>query len=225
MGMKGESVMANKQGMILEDVARQMATDLEVYDVDGHKVGRVVQYDTAAGWMRVEHGMFNEKDIYIPFNIITNIDRREAYVAAPMAVLQRDYSSPPARTTVAETADDLGVVETIAVTAEPSGYDGAPVVVERTRVDDFRRKITPHMHVYAATGEEIGRVKHYDPVSGWMLVEKGVFTQRDLYVPVTVVDAVDPDAKTVYLTVSTNDLQRLSDSKPVDVFFVEARVS
>jgi hypothetical protein len=225
MGMKGELVMANKQGMILEDVARQMTTNLDVYDVDGHKVGKVVQYDTAAGWMMVEHGMFNEKDLYIPFSVITNIDQREVYVSATKDVLQRDYSSPPARTTVVETEDDLGVVETTAVTAEPSGYDGAPVMVERTRVDDFRRKITPHMHVYAATGEEIGQVKRYDPVTGWMLVEKGVFTRRDLYVPVTVVDAVDPEAKTVYLNVSTNDLQRMSDAAPADVFFVEARVS
>jgi hypothetical protein len=225
MGMKGELVMADKHGMILEDVARQMTTNLDVYDVDGHKVGKVVQYDTAAGWMMVEHGMFNEKHLYIPFSVVTNIDQREVYVSAPMDALQRDYSSPPARTTVAATEDDLGVVETTAVTAEPSGYNGAPVVVERTRVDDFRRTITPKMKVYAATGEEIGQVKRYDPVTGWMLVEKGVFTRRDLYVPVTVVDAVDPEAKTVYLTVSTNDLQRMSDTAPADVLFVEARVS
>src|SRR2546429_3364001 len=47
---KGEAIMAKEQGLILEDVRRQMALDLHVYDLDGTKVGTIVQYDTAAGW-------------------------------------------------------------------------------------------------------------------------------------------------------------------------------
>jgi hypothetical protein len=80
--------MANEQGLILEDVRRQMALDLQVYDLDGTKVGTIVQYDTDAGWMMVQQGVFTEKDLYIPFSTITSIDPREVYVSLPKDVLK-----------------------------------------------------------------------------------------------------------------------------------------
>ena len=217
--------MANEQGVILEDVRGQMALDLQVYDLDGTKVGTIVQYDTDAGWMMVQQGVFTEKDLYIPFSTITSIDPREVYVSQPKDVLKRDYSSPPARTTVVEETAEPGVVETTALTMEPSGYDGAPLVVERTHVDDLKGQIATNMRVYTASGDEIGKIKRYDAVTGWMLVEKGLLTRRDLYVPVTVVETVDRAENAVYLTFSKDDLQRLSDAEPVDVFFVEAQLS
>jgi hypothetical protein len=217
--------MANKEGIVFEDVARQIAPDQAVYDIDGIKLGTVVQYDTQTGWMMVEKGVFVPKDLYIPFSAVTNIDPREIYLSLSKDTLQRDYASPPPRTSVAERTVEPGGTQTIAVTTEPSGYNTAPVVVDRAHLDELRNRIVLGMRVYTTDGADVGKVKRYDPVTGWMLVERGVLTHRDLYVPVTVVESVDGGASEVYLSVHTTDLQRNQVNEPADVFFVEAKAT
>jgi hypothetical protein len=197
--------MADKLGVLIEDVRRQIAPGQEVYDLDGHKLGVVDQYDRQAGWMKVEKGVFVPRDLYIPFSAITSIDPREIYLSLSRDTLQRDYASPPPRTTVTE----LGEKTTIAITTEPSGYDGAPVPVDSARVDELRQRIALGMRVFTVDGVEVGTVKRYDPVTGLMLVDKGVFTHRDLYVPVTVVESVEGGSGEIYLSVYTTDLQRI----------------
>jgi hypothetical protein len=92
-------------------------------------------------------------------------------------------------------------------------------------VDELRNRIVLGMHVYTVDGSEVGTVKRYDPVTGWMMVEKGVFTHRDLYVPVTVVESVESSSSAVYLSVNMEDLQRNQVDEPADVFFAEARAT
>jgi hypothetical protein len=98
-------------------------------------------------------------------------------------------------------------------------------VVDRAHVDELRNRIVLGMRVYTTDGADVGKVKRYDPVTGWMLVERGVLTHRDLYVPVTVVESVDGGASEVYLSVHTTDLQRNQVNEPADVFFVEAQAT
>jgi hypothetical protein len=202
--------MADKVGVLIEDVRQQIAPDQEVYDLDGNKVGIVDQYDLQAGWMKVEKGLFMVKDLYIPFSAIASIDPREIYLSLSKDTLQRDYASPPPRTTRL----DAGERTTMAITTEPSGYDGAPVEVHRARVDELRPRIAQGMRVYATDGAEVGTVKRYDLVTGWMMVEKGVFTHSDLYVPVTVVESVDGGTNEIHLSVYITDLQRMQQTIP-----------
>src|SRR5689334_1711739 len=94
--------MADKYGVVIENVKQKIAPGQEVYDIDGHKLGVVDQYDLQAGWMKVEKGTFVPRDLYIPFSAITSIDPREIYLSLSKDMLQRDYASPPPRTTVLE---------------------------------------------------------------------------------------------------------------------------
>jgi hypothetical protein len=155
--------MANEQGLILEDVRRQMALDLQVYDLDGTKVGTIVQYDTDAGWMMVQQVVFTEKDLYIPFSTITSIDPREVYVSLPKDVLKRDYSSPPARTTVVEETAEPGVAETTALTTRThemapreGGGTGGVEIIERERYSEMKGT-TPWPQTSCKTSARQGR--------------------------------------------------------------------
>jgi hypothetical protein len=185
--------------------------------------------------MLVDKGVFIEKDLYIPFSAITSIDPREIYLALPKDVLTRDYANPPARTTTTEVDPGPGARagEAIALTTEASGYDGAPIVVDRAHVDELKARIKTGMRVYTASPEvvgkikrygpeEVGTIKHYDPVTGWMLVDTG-FSRHDLYIPATLVDDVDREDHIVTLAVNAQDLQRLQRTGPADAVVVEAK--
>ena len=216
--------MADTHGIIVQDIARQMALDLKVYDVNGDRVGAVQDYDTDTGWMQVVKGVFIEKDLYIPFSAITSIDPREIYLALPKDVLTRDYANPPARTTTTEVDPGPGAEagEAIALTTEASGYDGTPIVVDRAHVDELKARIQTGMRVYTAGLEAVGTIKHYDPVTGWMLVDTG-FARHDLYIPATLVDDVAREDRSVRLAVHAPDLQRLQRTAPTDAVVVEAQ--
>jgi ribosomal 30S subunit maturation factor RimM len=212
--------MANIEGVITEDIAATIGIGLNVYDNEGKKLGSVDDVDRKTGYFMVQVNPFSEKELYIPFNLITNIDPRELYVSRSKDELHREFSTPPAHTTVVEA---YGGHET-AITTESSGYDGYPVVVERAKIDKLRKHIHTGNHVYTTEMADLGKIKKYDSVTGWMLIEKGVLSQKhDLMVPVTVVDYVDHDTGEVYLAASKADLDRMQHLEPADVVFVEAQ--
>ena len=108
--------------------------------------------------------------------------------------------------------------------AETDGItmDGCMPAVDCAHLNAFRDVIGTGMHVYTNTGDDVGKIKRFDPFTGGTLVEKGLFSQHDLYMPITVVQRVDVEAGAVYLTVSTEHVQRIDGSEPAAVLFVEA---
>ncbi|MBV9282070.1 MAG: DUF2171 domain-containing protein, partial [Chloroflexi bacterium] len=174
--------MANVEGIITEDIAATIAPGQTVYDNEGKKVGTVDDVQRESGYLMVETNPFSEKDLYIPFKLITNIDPREMYLSISRDDLHRDYTNPPPRSTVVETVDG----KETATTTEPSGYDGGPVVVDRAKIDHLKKHIATGDHVYTSDTNDLGTIKQYDPVTGWMMVEKGILSDKhDLMVPVT----------------------------------------
>src|SRR5579872_6922735 len=121
--------MATPEGKVTEDIASTIALSQDVYDNAGEKVGIVDNIDRHAGYVTVNVTPLYDKDLYIPFRLITNIDRRELFLSLPRDELKRDFAAPPPRTTLLTRE---GHAE-IATTVEPSGYTGAPVAVERVR--------------------------------------------------------------------------------------------
>ncbi len=80
--------------------------------------------------------------------------------------------------------------------------------------------------VSTADLEDVGTIKRWDPVTGWMLVERGVPPNKHVtMLPVTIVDGVNPDSGDVFLAVSQADLKRMQHLEPADVVFAEARVN
>lgn len=214
--------MANVDGIVTENIANTIAPGLSVYDNEGKKVGSVDNADRMNGYFMIQTNPFSEKDLYVPFSLITNIDQRDLFLSISKDELHRDYTNPRPRTTVVEAVNG----RENAITTEPSGYDGAPIEVERAKIDKLRERIATGDHVFTSEMTDLGTIKQYDPVTGWMMVERGILSgKHDLMVPVTLVDDVDRDTDEVYLAVSQSDLQRMQHVEPADVVFVQAQVT
>ena len=67
---------AMNQQTVVENIDLYLADDMPVYDVNGDKIGHVKMFSTAAGYLMVEYGPFNKKDLYVPFRLIRSIERR-----------------------------------------------------------------------------------------------------------------------------------------------------
>src|SRR6266852_3744406 len=114
--------MANVEGTITEDISGTIAPDLTAYDLEGKKVGTVDSVDRETGWFMVSTSEFSDKDLYIPFSLITNIDPHDLFLSRSRDELRTNYTNPPARSTLVEKLDG----RTTATTSEASGYDGGP---------------------------------------------------------------------------------------------------
>jgi hypothetical protein len=215
--------MSNYEGTITLDIRQYMDYGLEVYDVDSNKVGNVDSYDRNAGYMTVQSNPFSNKDLYIPFSAITHIDPREVFVSKSKDELHREYSSPPPRNTLVEEKIDIDTGEDVsrAITSEPSGYDGSPVVVDMANVGKLSHHIAPGFHVYTSEMDVVGTVKQYDRESKRLLVERGMFSKHDLFIPVALVDSVNREDRDIYLAVSSDDLKRMQNGGPGEVVIVE----
>jgi hypothetical protein len=201
-------IMADAQGMIIENIQDTITPGLTVYDSEGKKVGTVLRIHRIPGYFQVQASPFSQKDLHVPFRLITNIDARELYVSVSRDKLHRDYANPPPRSTQVEDEDGTEM----AVTTEPSGYDGAPIVVRRARVNDLRRAITAGARVFTSDPTELGTVKHYDPATGWIWITRS--NEPGLRVPVAIVDVVDGETHEVHLVSSEADLERLEHLEP-----------
>ena len=213
--------MANVAGVVAEDIQKTIKLGGVVYDKNGKRVGTVDFVDSGSGYFQVLSNPLSEKDLYVPFRLITNVDPREVYVSVSKDELNHDYANPPARFTAI--VDEGG--REIASTTEASGYTGLPIVVERVRIDELRSRVAVGYHVYTSEMNDLGKIKEYDQVTGWMLVEKGFGPNKhDLMIPVTIVNDVNRDAEEVYLVMSEADLQRMRHNDPTYVVFPDAKL-
>ena len=201
--------MTNREGTITLDIRQYMDYGLDVYDVESKKVGTVDDFDRATGYMMVRSSAVSDSDLSIPFSAITHIDPREVFVSKSRDELHREYSNPPPRSTMVEKRvdPDTGEDDSRAITSEPSGYGGAPVVVDRANIGQLADHIAPGFQVYTVDMEDIGTIKQYDRETGQMLVERGLLNKHTFVVPAALVDLVDRVERNVYLAVSSTDLR------------------
>lgn len=211
--------MADTKGTITEDVANSIALGQTIYDDAGERVGTVDDLDRATGWLKSEVNPFSDAALYIPFNVITNIDPKELYLSRSKEQLRRDNTTPPARTTQV----DKVAGETVATTREPSGYDGTPLIVAEAKLDKLRNRITVGDLVLTADMVDLGNIKRYDGTTGWMMIGKSLQARNDLLVPITLVSDVDSDVHEVYLAASRADLRGMQHLEPADVVFVDSK--
>ena len=215
-----------------EDLKNTIALGQTIYDNAGEKVGTVDDLDRPTGWLKSEINPFSDAALYIPFNMITNIDPKgprsgvekrgddmELYLSRSKEELRRDYTTPPARTTQV----DKVAGETVATTWEPSGYDGTPLIVAEAKLDKLRDRITVGDLVLTADMVDLGTIKRYDATTGWMMIGKSLQARNDLLVPITLVSHVDGDVHEVYLAASRADLRGMQHLEPADVVFVDSK--
>jgi hypothetical protein len=207
--------MADTSDEIREDVADTLKSGQTVYDNAGVKMGLVDNIDSDTGWLTVQANPFSDKELYVPFSLITNIDARELYLSRSRDELRRDYANPPARETRVEKVRG----QSVATTREASGYDGSRLVVNQANINELRDLLSEGYVVVTSDEVDLGTIKRYERTSGWMLIGKTATRPNDLIVPVMLVSRVDRQFAQVHLAVSMADLSRMLHLEPVDVVF------
>lgn len=221
--------MANIEGIITENIRDRIAPGQAVYDKMGSRVGEVSSVIRQTGYFTVDMTPFSKEegprprtDLYAPFSLITSIDLHELFLSVTTDELQREFAHWPARTVVVEGAPGSEV----AVTTESNGYDGTPIVVERVPIGALRNRISVGDRVSTADYVDLGTIKQYDPLTGWMLVEKHLPPEKhDLMIPLSVVAQVDDSAHEVRLVTSQADLQRMQHLEPANVVFTNVEIT
>jgi hypothetical protein len=200
--------------IIMENLGSQIEVGMDVYDARGDKIGTVQQLDPTNGWFQTENGVVFPRDRYIPFSAIDYLGPAGIYLSGTKDYVKEMYDQSPT-VEVDQVAGPAGVA---AVGTVPSGFDGSRVVVDSNTISVAIGRLANGLKVYDANGEQMGRVYQYDPASGWIVVQKGVFSSSDHFIPVTAVSYLDGDG--VYLRVTKEVLTHAFVVRPANVTFV-----
>jgi hypothetical protein len=195
---------ANTPQTLVENIDLNLADGMPVYDSDGDKVGDVKMYSTTAGYLMVGHGAFNQQDLYIPFRLIRSIDPHDLFLSEPKETLLANYTQPPKISTLSEQRLVIGpsgalISEKHDVQRVQSGYDGLPATTNSVDVQNVTDRLAVGMAVYDSEGERLGDINQYDVPRRLLVVEKGIFHPRVLFVPFSAIDNVNREDLTIYL--------------------------
>lgn len=203
--------MNNGDGMVTLNIQNYLKSGLAVFDADGRRVGTIVASETGPGYMLVRPFPLAERTLFIPLHTITHIDPREVFVAGTRAEMHRLYRDPPPHSTLLrERTDPLtGEDDSEAITTEPGGYDGTPVVIQDVPVGRLARDIVPGFQVVSSQLEILGTIAEDDAPRGEMLIRHPFPSRHVSMLSTAFVDFIDREDRLVYLTVSAADLRRV----------------
>jgi hypothetical protein len=166
------------------ELTDQLFDGMDVFDVDGARVGHVVRYDTTLGYFETE-GTFSGAR-YIPFYAIERIGPTGAHLNVTRALVSDVYHHMPSVTPNLTPNGRLTGDGRVA-----SGYTGRPVPLDAQGLNVIREQIEAGAHVFDATGKNLGIVQRYDRKTGYMRIEKGGLAIKDIFLPVTSVAYLD----------------------------------
>jgi hypothetical protein len=208
----------NAKGIITVDVPHTLALDQTVFDSMSVEIGEVSYIDYETGWFTIAAGPMYEKQYFVPMTMVKHIDPNELFLSATKEDVQRDYSTPPPRTTSVEGEGPA----TTTTTRQQSGYGGASVVVHQARLNDLRTTIDVGFRVYTADTAYLGKVREYDSATGLMIMDKRRPSKHDIVVPITMVDRVEAETHEIVLIASKTDLERIT---PVSLVRTAAKLA
>ncbi|MDB5077326.1 MAG: hypothetical protein JWO42_3505 [Chloroflexi bacterium] len=197
----------------------RLANGLKVYDSNGETVGRVYQYVPGSNWIAVEKGAFSPNDLFIPVTAVEYVDYDGAHLRVSKDVLQNAFVVKPIMVDAAVVTGPGGAV---AVDTASSGIDAGRLLVDSTTINLAITHLGKGPKVYDSVGEMVGRVYRYDPAGGWIDVEKGEISPKDLFVPVSTVEYLDKDG--AHLRVTKDVLKDAFTVQPATVTFVATTV-
>ncbi len=201
---------AHSDHVIVEDISRLMKVGNVVYDMVGRKVGTVSHFDLTAGYMQVHRGVPEEQTLYIPFNLITNIDPHEIFLNLPEKMLVENFSILPASQVVLKqwTNWRTGRMQTTVGHKMMSGFSNEPVVAFPHTYEALAWQLAEGMHVHDVEGANLGTVRQFDSSHGWLTVEKGTLGVSPMFIPFSAVARVETGSNLVVLLVLEEDLHR-----------------
>ncbi|MGO8948441.1 MAG: hypothetical protein ACLQUY_12435 [Ktedonobacterales bacterium] len=215
------SQQADLRQTVVENIDQYLEDSMPVFDENGEKVGDVKMYSTAAGYLMVGHGAFEQKDLYIPFRLIRSIDPNGIFVSAATDTLAAQYTQPPQIHTIVENRLVAGpggsmTPEIREVQMVQSGYDSAPAELNAIDVSSVADRLAVGMVVYDVRGERLGDITQYDTTRSLLVVEKGIFKPKALFVPFSAIKDIDLGTLTVYLSLPEDTLLKEHSMLPED---------
>jgi ribosomal 30S subunit maturation factor RimM len=211
MNQESEQQKAPMPQTVVENIDSYLVDGMSVYDVNSEKVGDVKMYSTAAGYLMVSTGAFEQEDLYIPFRLIRSIDPLDIFVSATKTTLEAQYTQPPQTHTVVETRLVSGpqgsmTSRTREVQVLQSGYDNALIELNAVDVGSVADRLAVGMVVYDATRKRLGDITQYDTTRSLMVVEKGLLKPRAVFVPFSAIKTIDLGTSCVYLSLAEDTL-------------------
>lgn len=162
----------------------QLLSGMDVFDVEGTKVGKVVRYNVALGYFETE-GTFSGAR-YVPFWAIERIGPTGTHLNVTKSVVSEVYRHLPSVTPSLTPDGKLTGTGTI-----QSGYTGRTVPLDAAALNVVREKIQIGTRVMDADGKNLGTIEAYDGKTGYMRIEKEGLTIKDIFLPVTSVSYLD----------------------------------
>jgi hypothetical protein len=162
----------------------QFLDGMDVFDVDGTKVGKVVRYDSVLGYFETR-GTFSGSR-YIPFSAIERTGPSGAFLNVTKGVVSEVYTRMPSVTPDLTPDGKLTGGGTVL-----SGHTGRAVPLDAAALSVVREQIQLGTTVLDADDRALGTVEAYDRNSGYMRIEKTGLTYKDFFLPVTAVSFLD----------------------------------
>jgi hypothetical protein len=162
----------------------QQLEGMEVFDVDGTKVGKVVQVDKVLGYFETL-GTFSGPR-YIPFFAVERIDQSGIHLNVMKSVVSHVYDHTPGVRPDLTPSGRLTGGGTVA-----SGYTGGAVPLDADALRAAREDVYIGATVLDVDDKNLGTIEAFDADTGYMRIQKDGFTVRDIFLPVTSVAFVD----------------------------------
>jgi hypothetical protein len=171
----------------MEKSDTQFFSGMEVIDLEGAKVGKLVRYDERLGYLETE-GTFSGPR-YIPFLAIESLAPDRIRLNVTRDVVTAVYGRMPEVTPELSASGKLTGGATI-----ESGYDPAHhVPLDAEQIQTIKDRIREGVAVFDELDQKLGTVEAYDPATGYMRLRHGALAPKEIFLPVTTVSFLDDD--------------------------------
>jgi hypothetical protein len=164
----------------------QILDGMDVYDVEGGKIGQVTRYNKNLGYFETLGSFTGPR--FIPFWAIERVGPSGCYLNVTRSVVAEVYDHMPAVT------PDITPEGKLAGTGKvQSGKTGKMVPLDADGLREVKELIHEGTPVLDSDRKKLGRVEAYDGDSGYMRIEKEGLTVKDVFLPVTSVSYLDDE--------------------------------
>ena len=164
--------------------ADQVREGLEVFDVDGTKVGKILKVDKTLGYFETLGAFTGPR--YIPFYAIERIEPSGIRLNVMKSVVSQVYDHTPGVRPDLTPGGKLTGSGTVA-----SGYTGRAVPLDADALREATEDVFIGATVLDVDGKNLGTIQAFDAETGYLRIEKDGFTVKDIFLPVTSVAFVD----------------------------------
>jgi hypothetical protein len=164
----------------------QLTEGLEVFALDGLKVGKVNRIDRVLGYFETAGSFSGPR--YVPFLAIERIEPSGpsgVWLNVTKSVVSHVYDHTP------RAKPDFAPNGKLAGGTVASGYTGRAVPLDAEALQEMRNDVFLGATVLDVDDKNLGSIQDFDADTGYMRIEKDGVSVREIFLPVTAVSFVD----------------------------------